>query len=311
MVQHGMIQSRERAKALIMAGVVFVNEQKVDKAGEMIKEDAKVEVRGHDIGYVSRGGLKLEKAMQCFPLTPRGKVCMDIGASTGGFTDCMLQNGAVKVYAVDVGYGQLAWSLRTDERVVNMERTNIRNVTPDMLAERWTGKRFTPEEARARSGVAQIASSGEWENRLKLLMRSGRFERIAMDLYRHDPEDADTESIRMARKLRKWYPAATLTDISRQIRRQRTIKQPCEIEAMREAVKITRDGILAMMKASKPGMYEYQYKAEFDYALAQHGCLAPAFPSIISAGANNFCIHYYEYTGQAKDGDMILRLTRS
>ena len=136
LVQHGMIQSRERAKALIMAGVVFVNEQKVDKAGEMIKEDAKVEVRGHDIGYVSRGGLKLEKAMQCFPLTPNGKVCMDIGASTGGFTDCMLQNGAVKVYAVDVGYGQLAWSLRTDERVVNMERTNIRNVTPDMLGDK-------------------------------------------------------------------------------------------------------------------------------------------------------------------------------
>ena len=107
----------------------------VDKAGEMIKEDAKVEVRGHDIGYVSRGGLKLEKAMQCFPLTPNGKVCMDIGASTGGFTDCMLQNGAVKVYAVDVGYGQLAWSLRTDERVVNMERTNIRNVTLEDLAE--------------------------------------------------------------------------------------------------------------------------------------------------------------------------------
>ena len=133
LVQHGLIQSRERAKAMIMSGVVFVNEQKVDKAGEMIKEDAKVEVRGHDIGYVSRGGLKLEKAMQCFPLTPKGKVCMDIGASTGGFTDCMLQNGAVKVYAVDVGYGQLAWKLRTDERVVNMERTNIRNVTPDML----------------------------------------------------------------------------------------------------------------------------------------------------------------------------------
>lgn len=135
LVQHGMIQSRERAKAMIMSGVVFVNEQKVDKAGEMIKEDAKVEVRGHDIGYVSRGGLKLEKAMRVFPLTPRGKVCMDIGASTGGFTDCMLQNGAAKVYAVDVGYGQLAWSLRTDARVVNMERTNIRSVTPEMLAE--------------------------------------------------------------------------------------------------------------------------------------------------------------------------------
>lgn len=135
LVQHGLLQSRERAKAMIMAGVVFVDEQKVDKAGEMIKEDARVEVRGHDIGYVSRGGLKLEKAMKVFPLTPSGKVCMDIGASTGGFTDCMLQNGAVKVYAVDVGYGQLAWSLRTDARVVNMERTNIRNVTSDMLEE--------------------------------------------------------------------------------------------------------------------------------------------------------------------------------
>ena len=133
LVQHGLIQSRERAKAMIMAGVVYVNGQKADKAGDMVKEDAVVEVRGHDIGYVSRGGLKLKKAMQVFPLSPRGKVCMDIGASTGGFTDCMLQNGAAKVYAVDVGYGQLAWSLRTDPRVVNMERTNIRNVTPDQL----------------------------------------------------------------------------------------------------------------------------------------------------------------------------------
>ena len=133
--QNGYAQSRERAKALIMSGIVFVDEQKVDKAGEMIREDARVEVRGHDIGYVSRGGLKLEKAMQVFPMHPNGKICMDIGASTGGFTDCMLQNGAAKVYAVDVGYGQLAWSLRTDARVVNMERTNIRNVTPQDLGE--------------------------------------------------------------------------------------------------------------------------------------------------------------------------------
>ena len=135
LVQHGLIQSRERAKAMIMSGVVFVNEQKVDKAGEMIKEDAKVEVRGHDIGYVSRGGLKLEKAMKCFPLTPKGKVCMDIGASTGGFTDCMLQNGAVKVYAVDVGYGQLDWKLRGDPRVVCMERTNARYLTHEQIPE--------------------------------------------------------------------------------------------------------------------------------------------------------------------------------
>lgn len=133
LVDNGLVQSRERAKALIMAGVVFVDEQKIDKAGEKINADAKVEVRGKDIGYVSRGGLKLEKAMKSFPITPNGKVCMDIGASTGGFTDCMLQNGAKKVYAVDVGYGQLAWSLRTDERVINMERTNIRHVEREML----------------------------------------------------------------------------------------------------------------------------------------------------------------------------------
>lgn len=131
LVQHGLIQSRERAKALIMSGVVFVNEQKVDKAGEMIKEDAKVEVRGHDIGYVSRGGLKLEKAMTHFSISLDGMVCMDIGASTGGFTDCMLQNGAKKVYSVDVGYGQFAWKLRQDPRVVCMEKTNIRYVTPE------------------------------------------------------------------------------------------------------------------------------------------------------------------------------------
>ncbi len=135
LVHNGLLQSRDRAKAMIMAGVVYVNGQKADKAGEMIAQDAAVEVRGKDIGYVSRGGLKLEKAMQVFPLSPAGKVCMDIGASTGGFTDCMLQNGARKVYAVDVGYGQLAWSLRTDARVVNMERTNIRNVELTMLAE--------------------------------------------------------------------------------------------------------------------------------------------------------------------------------
>ena len=137
LVQHGLIQSRERAKAMIMAGVVFVNEQKVDKAGEMIKEDAKVEVRGHDIGYVSRGGLKLEKAMKTFPITLEGKICADIGASTGGFTDCMLQNGAARVYAVDVGYGQLDWKLRNDPRVVCLERTNARYLdheqVPDVL----------------------------------------------------------------------------------------------------------------------------------------------------------------------------------
>lgn len=134
LVSSGMVQSRERAKALIMEGQVYINNQKCDKAGLMVDEDtAKPEIRGEQLKYVSRGGLKLEKAMKEFPISLEGKVTMDIGASTGGFTDCMLQNGAKKVFAVDVGYGQFAWKLRQDERVVNMERTNIRYVTPEQI----------------------------------------------------------------------------------------------------------------------------------------------------------------------------------
>lgn len=131
--EQGYAPSREKAKAIIMAGIVYVNNQKVDKAGFELKEGDVLEVRGKTLQYVSRGGLKLEKAMQEFPITLEGKICMDVGASTGGFTDCMLQNGAVKVYSVDVGYGQLAWKLRTDERVVNLERTNFRYVTREQI----------------------------------------------------------------------------------------------------------------------------------------------------------------------------------
>ena len=131
--EQGYAPSREKAKALIMAGIVYVNNQKVDKAGFELKEGDVLEVGGKTLQYVSRGGLKLEKAMQEFPITLEGKICMDVGASTGGFTDCMLQNGAVKVYSVDVGYGQLAWKLRTDERVVNLERTNFRYATREQI----------------------------------------------------------------------------------------------------------------------------------------------------------------------------------
>lgn len=134
--EKGLAPSRERAQRLIMAGSVYVNEQKSDKPGTAVPCDAKIEVRGADIPFVSRGGLKLNKAVERFGLTLDGVTAMDIGASTGGFTDCMLQNGARRVYAVDVGYGQLAWKLRTDERVVNLERTNIRYVTPGQLGER-------------------------------------------------------------------------------------------------------------------------------------------------------------------------------
>lgn len=127
LVKKGLAESREKAKAYIMSGIVYVNDQKEDKAGDLFEEDtAKVEVRGATLKYVSRGGLKLEKAIEKHNISLEGMVCMDIGASTGGFTDCMLQNGARKVYAVDVGHGQLAWKLRNDERVVCMEKTNFR-----------------------------------------------------------------------------------------------------------------------------------------------------------------------------------------
>lgn len=132
----GLTESRERAKTAIMAGLVYVNGNKEDKPGTQVGEKDKIELRGNTLKYVSRGGLKLEKAIDKFGISLKDKVCGDIGASTGGFTDCMLQNGARKVYAVDVGYGQLAWKLRNDERVVNMERTNIRYVTAEQLGER-------------------------------------------------------------------------------------------------------------------------------------------------------------------------------
>lgn len=132
LVRQGLAESREKAKAVIMAGCVYVNDQKEDKAGAMFDETkVQLEVRGNTLKYVSRGGLKLEKAVDQFGVQLEGKVCMDIGASTGGFTDCMLQNGAVKVYSVDVGHGQLAWKLRNDERVVCMEKTNFRYMVPE------------------------------------------------------------------------------------------------------------------------------------------------------------------------------------
>lgn len=129
----GYAESRERAKTTIMSGLVFVNGQRVDKPGTAVDPEARIEVRGEAIPFVSRGGFKLDKALKVFPVDPAGKVCIDCGASTGGFTDVLLQHGAAKVYAVDVGYGQLAWKLRTDDRVVNLERTNLRYVSPEQI----------------------------------------------------------------------------------------------------------------------------------------------------------------------------------
>ena len=133
LVSRGFAESREKAKAIIMSGIVYVNNQKSDKAGANIKPDDIIEVRSETLKYVSRGGLKLEKAIKSFEISLNDCICADIGASTGGFTDCMLQNGAKKVYSIDVGYGQLAWKLRTDERVINLERTNFRYVTREQV----------------------------------------------------------------------------------------------------------------------------------------------------------------------------------
>ena len=131
----GLSESRERAKAIIMSGVVYVNGQRADKPGAQVAPDVNIEVRGNTLPYVSRGGFKLEKALKVFPIDPTGLTCIDCGASTGGFTDVLLKNGAAKVYAVDVGYGQLAWSLRNDARVISMERTNVRYITAEQIPE--------------------------------------------------------------------------------------------------------------------------------------------------------------------------------
>ena len=135
LVKRGLVESREKAKAIIMTGNVFVEEQREDKAGSTFAEDAQIRIKGTPMKYVSRGGYKLEKAMELWHVPLQDKLCMDVGSSTGGFTDCMLQNGAVKVYAIDVGTNQLAWKLRQDERVVSMEKTNIRYVTPEDIAD--------------------------------------------------------------------------------------------------------------------------------------------------------------------------------
>ena len=135
LVEKGLQETRQKAQAAIMSGLVFVDGKRVDKPGTAVSAEAAIEVRGHTLPYVSRGGLKLEKAMSIWPIHLDGCVCMDVGASTGGFTDCMLQNGASKVYAVDVGYGQLAWKLRSDSRVVCLERTNARYLTHELIPE--------------------------------------------------------------------------------------------------------------------------------------------------------------------------------
>ena len=176
----------------------------------------------------------------------------------------------------------------------------------DMMAERWTGRRLTVAEAEDISAVSDIRRTDAFSSDIHTLATCGGYGNLYLDLYRVSSADIDRPAHVFLRKAQTEYPFLAVKNANVLIRRLRTIKQPCEIAALREAEKITGEGILAMMKASRPGMYEYQYKAEFDYVLSQHSPDGPGFPSIISAGANNFCIHYYAYSGQAHDGDMIL-----
>lgn len=177
---------------------------------------------------------------------------------------------------------------------------------PDAMAERWTGVRIKPAEAEEKSGVHEFRNIEQLPRDLRRLALSGDYANLCLDVDQLTPEEPLREAMVLAQQAKVEFPFLRIVNVHPEVKKLRAIKKPCEIDAMKKAQLITRDGILAMMHASKPGMYEYQYKAEFDYALAQHGVLSPAFPSIISAGQNNFCIHYYSYRGQAKDGDMIL-----
>lgn len=177
---------------------------------------------------------------------------------------------------------------------------------PDDFAERWTGVRIKPAEVEKICGITDCQSVDGFKEYFFRLMKTGLYKDICLDLYKNAMTDEDNEAFEFAAYAAKQYPGAEVRDISRQLRLQRTIKQPCEIAAMRESAKITKAGIEAMMRASHPGMYEYEYKAEFNHALGLRGCMSPGFPSIICVGKNNFCIHYYGHSGQAQDGDMVL-----
>lgn len=177
---------------------------------------------------------------------------------------------------------------------------------PNLLEERWTGRRLTETEAQDASGIEQIKYIQEFKGFVDRMIQTYQVGTIYLDFDKLTEEEPDNESYKLAFYVKNRYPFVAIKNLQQQIRKQRTIKAPCEIEAMRTAEQITKAGIVAMMEASKPGMYEYQYKAVFDYTLANHGVLSPGFPSIISSGKNNFCIHYYSYKGQVMDGDMVL-----
>ena len=208
------------------------------------------------------------------------------------------------VYLTGLKCKQAVLLAAKDEGGAVEERLYI--LPPDAHAERWTGVRVKPAEAEAVAGVKDVRFVTAFRTDFANLATGGNYGRVMLDLYRASADDIDRPAHALLALIQKEYPYLAIGNANDLLRSLRLIKQPCEIDAIRQAEKVTGEGIMAMMKASRPGMYEYQYKAEFDYALTQHGPQGPAFPSIISAGKNNFCIHYYSYRGQAHDGDMVL-----
>ena len=208
------------------------------------------------------------------------------------------------VYLTGLKCKQAVLLAAKDEGGAVEERLYI--LPPDAHAERWTGVRVKPAEAEAISGVKDVRFVSAFRTDFANLATGGNYGRVMLDLYRASADDIDRPAHALLALIQKEYPYLAIGNANDLLRSLRLIKQPCEIEALRRAEVITGEGILAMMRNSRPGKYEYQYKADFDYVLSQHGPEGPGFPSIISAGKNNFCIHYYSYTGQAQDGDMIL-----
>lgn len=207
------------------------------------------------------------------------------------------------LYLTGLDSKEFVFAAAKDEETV---REMVFILPPDLIAERWTGTRLKADEVAEMSGIEKIFYVSQFSKMFHRMAAGGNYEHLYLDLYKADFDEEDTLAYEFARAAAASYGYLKQENVSPLVQKLRLIKQPCEIAAMREAEKITGAGILAMMKASRPGMYEYQYKAEFDHALGQFGPQGPAFPSIISAGKNNFCIHYYAYKGQALDGDMVL-----
>lgn len=208
------------------------------------------------------------------------------------------------LYLTGLDSKELALIAKKDKEGCIQEKIFI--LPPNLLEERWTGARIKPEQAQELSGIENIGYAGEFQEEFHRLASTGNYGHLYLDLYRVSPADRNQPAHLLLKRVAENYTYLKIENANTILRRLRTIKQPCEIEAMKKAERITCEGITAMMKASKPGMFEYQYKAVFDYVLGQYGPQGPAFPSIISAGKNNFCIHYYAYKGQAMDGDMVL-----